>query len=196
MDPESPDFTYEIEVNMQTASSQTSLLIVAFFALSCFYFVLTMISVYRLCTLEANSASKPGEPNILRALLLYLTAACCFRLLGWLLCTGFFFTNNNKYIKYATYEQIKRLTIEANAQNETHWLPMEPESISGINESPVILVMAIFTPEIFVLIAYLALCWLCFSVYIDSHSDVLNEKVSRINGRTIFLFVVSIMMIV
>ena len=104
MNPESPEFSYEIEVTMQTASSQTSLLIVAFFALSCFYFVLSVISIHRLCTLEANSAIKPGEPNILRTFVMYITAACCFRLLGWLLCTGFFFTNNNNYIKYATYE--------------------------------------------------------------------------------------------
>ena len=196
MDPESPEFSYEIEVTMQTASSQTSLLIVAFFALSCFYFVLSMVSIYRLCTFEVNSAIKPGEPNILRTFVIYITAACCFRLLGWLLCTGFFFTNNKNYIKYATYEQIKRLTIEANAQNETHWLPLEPEEISGINESPVMLVMAIFTPEVFVLIAYLALCWLCFSVYIDSHSQGMNDKVSQSNGRIMFLSVVSILMIV
>ena len=117
MDPESPDFQYEIEVNLQTASSQTSLLIVAFFALSCFYFVLTVLSIYRLCTLEVNSAAKPSDPNILRTFVIYIVTACTLRLLGWLLCTGFFFTNNKNYIKYATYEQIKRLTIEAKEQD-------------------------------------------------------------------------------
>ena len=104
MDPESPDFQYEIEVNLQTASSQTSLLIVAFFALSCFYFVLTVLSIYRLCTLEVNSAAKPTDPNILRTFVIYIVTACTLRLIGWLLCTGFFFTNNKNYIKYATYE--------------------------------------------------------------------------------------------
>ena len=118
------------------------------------------------------------------------------RLLGWLLCTGFFFTNNKDYIKYATYEQIKRLTIEAKEQDETNWLPLEPESVSGINESPVILVMAIFTPEVFVLITYLALCWLCFSAYIDSHVESLNEHVSRIQGRIVFVSFVSLLLIV
>ena len=72
------------------------------------------------------------------------------------------------------------MTIEAKEQDETHWLPLEPESISGINDSPVILVMSIFMPEVFVLISYLALCWLCFSAYVDSHIQSLNERVSRI----------------
>ena len=113
IDPDSPDFQYEIEVNLQTASSQTSLLIVAFFALSCFYFVLTVLSIYRVCTADVNSALKPNEPNILRTFVIYIMASSTLRLIGWLLCCGFFFTNNKNYIKYATYEQIKRLTIEA-----------------------------------------------------------------------------------
>ena len=75
-------------------------------------------------------------------------------------------------------------------------MPLEPETISGINESPVILVMAIFTPEVFVLITYLALCWLCFSAYIDSHIQSLNERVSRIEGRIVFLSIVSLLLIV
>ena len=61
------------------------------------------------------------------------------------------------------------MTFEAQAKNETHWLPLEPEHITGINESPMLLVVAIMTPEVFVLISYLALCWMCFSAYIDAH---------------------------
>ena len=117
MDPKSPDFQYEIEVNLQTASSQTSLLIVAFFALSCFYFVLTVLSIYRICSNDVNLAQKPNETNILRTFVIYIVAASTLRLVGWLLCCGFFFTNNKNYIKYATYEQIKRLTIEAKEQD-------------------------------------------------------------------------------
>ena len=56
--------------------------------------------------------------------------------------------------------------------------------------------MAIFTPEVFVLITYLALCWLCFSAYIDSHIQSLNERVSRIEGRIVFLSIVSLLLIV
>ena len=56
--------------------------------------------------------------------------------------------------------------------------------------------MAIFAPEVFVLITYLALCWLCFSVYIDSHSEGLNSRVSRIEGRIIFLSIVSLLIII
>ena len=77
-------------------------------------------------------------------------------------------------MKHATYEQIKQMSIEAKANNETYWLPLEPESLRGVNESPVLLVLAIFTPEVFVLIAYLSVCWLCFSNYIDTHSEHLN----------------------
>lgn len=126
--------------------------------------MLTGISIFRICTLEANSAAKASEPNILRIFVNFIVIACVLRMIGWLLCCGFFFTNNKNFIKYATYEQIKRLTIEAKEQNDVYWLPPEPETGSGINESPVMLVIAIFTPEVFVLISYLALCWLSFSV--------------------------------
>lgn len=196
MDPESPDFSYEIEVNLQTASSQTSLLIVAFFALSCFYFILTMVSVYRLCTLESNSAAKEEEPNILRIFLVFIVTASALRLAGWLLCCGFFFTNNKNFIKYATYEQIKRLTIEAKEQDVTYWLPLEPDSISGINQSPVLLVMAIFTPEVFVQIAFISLCWLCFSAYIDSHTHGLNLEKPRVSGQVIFRCIFAVLLLV
>ena len=92
----------EIEHAVETTPSQTSLLIVAFFSLSCFYFMLTVLSIYRTCTLEHTT--KPNEPNILRTFLLMLTTATVLRLLGWLLCTAFYFMDNKTYIKHATYE--------------------------------------------------------------------------------------------
>jgi hypothetical protein len=58
--------------------------------------------------------------------------------------------------------------------NETYWLPLEPESMRGIDQTPILLVIAIFTPEFFVLIAYISLCWLCFATYIDAHSEHLS----------------------
>ena len=56
--------------------------------------------------------------------------------------------------------------------------------------------MSIFMPEVCVLISYLALCWLCFSAYVDSHIQSLNERVSRIEGRIVFLSIVVLLLIV
>ena len=56
--------------------------------------------------------------------------------------------------------------------------------------------MSIFMPEVFVLISYLALCWLCFSAYVDSHIQSLNERVSRIEGRIVFLSIVALLLII
>ena len=48
--------------------------------------------------------------------------------------------------------------------------------------------MSVFAPEVFVLIAYLALCWLCFSTYIDAHTSSvhMSQQVSRVNGSLVF----------
>ena len=156
--------------------------------------MLTILSVARLTSLEPAATSKPNEPNILRTLLVFLLVAVVLRLLGWLLCTAYYFTDHKSYINHATYEQIKRLTLEAKAQNETYWLPLEPESVRGINESPIILVLAIFTPEVFVLIAYIALCWLCFSAYIDSHTRE-PERSSSMRGTITFRCIVGILVV-
>ena len=72
---------------------------------------------------------------------------------------------------------------------------MEPETVSGINESPVLLVLAILTPEIFVLFAYLALCWLCFCAYIDAHDPGYNSRVSKIDGSLVFRSLVILLLI-
>lgn len=63
------------------------------------------------------------------------------------------------------------MNLEALNANETLWLPLEPEHLTGINEAPFVLVLTVFTPEVFVLITYLALVWLCFSAYIDAHDQ-------------------------
>ena len=57
------------------------------------------------------------------------------------------------------------------------------------------LVIAIQTPEIFVLFAYLALCWLCFSNYIDSFSMGMNERDSKINGTLVFRCIFTILLV-
>ena len=123
-----------------------------FFALSCFYFVLTILSFARLCYLDQPPvhSQKPNEPNILRTLLIYLTVSCVFRLLGWVLCTTFYCLDRNQYIERATYEKIMSMGLEAEMKNETFWLPLEPEEVKGINESPVMLVSTILVPEVFV----------------------------------------------
>lgn len=60
-----PDSNDELTLTT-TTTSQTSLLIVCFFALSCFYFVLTMMSTIRLCnfdtpTNQANPSSSKDQ---------------------------------------------------------------------------------------------------------------------------------------
>ena len=61
------------------------------------------------------------------------------------------------------------MSIEAENNNQTYWLPPEPEEVYGINESPVVLVSTILGPDVLIQITYLALCWLTFSTYIDAH---------------------------
>lgn len=85
--------------------------------------------------------------------------------------------------------------MEAKANNQTYWLPLEPESVRGINQSPILLVVSVFAPEVFVLISYLALCWLCFSTYIDAHSQHLNQRVSRVDGSLVFRCIVTILLL-
>jgi len=89
------------------ANPQASLLVLAFFSLSCFYFLLSILGVSRLCSLEQQvSTGKPKEPNIVRTLLLFVLIACVLRLLGWLMCTWFFFQGSKAYIHPDIYEQI------------------------------------------------------------------------------------------
>jgi hypothetical protein len=66
--------------------------------------------------------------------------------------------------------------------NETYWLPLEPDNVNGINEAPIVLVLTVLTPEVFVLITYLALVWLCFAAYIDAHEKEMLGPVSKVNG--------------
>lgn len=172
-----------------------SALVVTFFALSCFYFVVTIIGLQRLCQLEQSSGSTPKDPNILATLLCYLLTASCLRLLGWALCTSVFFNSGQTYIDQETYEQIWRLATEAKNNNVTLWLPLEPEYLNGVNESPLFLVLSIFAPEVFVLVTYLALCWLYFSSYIDAHEQALAEEQRRSDGYLKFRVIVSLLIL-
>ena len=53
MSIESNDLVQEAEIQFErTGSSQSSILVVTFFALSCFYFIITVLSVTRLCKLD------------------------------------------------------------------------------------------------------------------------------------------------
>lgn len=65
----------------------------------------------------------------------------------------------------------------------------------GINETPIVLVLAIFTPELFVLIAYMCLCWLCFATYIDAHSEHLNKRDSDDKGTVVMRVVAGVLII-
>ena len=98
--------------------------------------------------------------------------ASSLRLLGWILCTATFFNKSHAYIQEATFDKIKELAMDSKASNETLWLPVEPEEMNGLKQSPALLVVAIFTPEVFVVVSYLALCWLYFASFIDSHDSV------------------------
>ena len=98
-----------------------------------------------------------------------MTIASVLRLISWLICTVVFYKSDENFLKYAVYERIKKLTIRAKAENESYWLPLEPKYVSGLDQAPKTLVVSIFGPDVFVMISYMALCWLCFSVFIDSH---------------------------
>ena len=78
------------------------------------------------------------------------------------------------------------LTYGPTSANQTYWLPVEPEEIDGLNNSPVMLVVCFFTPEIFVLISYMALCWLAFAAFIDAHHEATQERDSKITGAIRF----------
>lgn len=93
------------------------------------------------------------------------------------------------------YEDIQAAKQDAVAQNQTYWLPLEPDSVSGINESPILLVLAIFTPEIFVLFTYLSLCWLCFCAYIDAHDPGQHSRASKVDGSLVFRSLVILLLI-
>lgn len=67
---------------------------VTFFALTCFYFIVTALGIVRLSKLESSSAAKSTEPNILKKLLIFVVIASGFRLLGWILCTAIFFNKD------------------------------------------------------------------------------------------------------
>ena len=167
-----------------------------FFALSCFYFIVTSLGIIRLSKLESTSAVRSTDPNILQTLLIYVVVASGFRLLAWILCTAVFFNKDKKYIDEATYETILAATLKQSI-TDTLWLPVEPESINGFEESPVLLVAAIFTPEVFVVLSYLALTWLYFSTFIDSHDNAAfgTEKESRLSSSIRFRFIVVILVI-
>lgn len=50
---------------------------------------------------------------------------------------------------------------------------------------------AIFTPEIFVIVSYLALCWLYFATFIDSHDQAAHQSEKKpVAGIIRFRFVV------
>ena len=182
---------HEAEIHAQEQGmQQSSILVVTFFALSCFYFIVTTMGVTRLCQLESTSAAKPSDPNILKTLLMYIVIASSLRLLGWTICTGVYFSKSHKYIKQATYEEILGLTYGPSSSNTTYWLPVEPEEMNGLSNSPVMLVVSVFTPEVFVVISYLALCWLCFASYIDAHYESGNSLDQRDIGKMRFRVIV------
>ena len=67
--------------------------------------------------------------------------------------------------------------------------------MSGLKESPVLLVTAIFAPEVVVVVTYLALAWLYFASFIDSHDSVVNDMSRRVTGKVKFLCIVTILIL-
>ena len=74
---------------------------------------------------------------------------------------------------------------------------MEPKHISGLDQAPKSLVIAVFGPDIIVVITYLALCWLCFSVFIDSHcsQELDRHENTSVSGRLIFWGLTAILIV-
>ena len=103
---------------MPLIKSESSILVVAFFALSALYFMLVFIGCRRVCNLEAPATNKPDDPSrILRTFVYFILLASLLRLMCWLICTGGFYANDENFLKYATYERIKNLTIKAKTAN-------------------------------------------------------------------------------
>ena len=57
------------------------------------------------------------------------------------------------------------------------------------------LVSTILVPEVFVQITYLALCWLCFSTYIDAHEQSISQRITNMGGSIIFRSIVYLLLI-
>ena len=159
--------------------------------------MILVLSSFRLCTLNSPSTNNPNDPSrILRIFVIFIMLASLLRLICWLLCTKQFYSNDQHFLKYATYQRIKRLTLISKANNETNWLPIEPDHFNGLDCAPKMLVTAIYAPDVLIIIAYLALSWLCFSSFIDSHSSQsLTGQQDHISGRMIFCCLTTLMLI-
>lgn len=80
-------------------------MIIAFFALCCFFFLLTVLSLTRWCSMETSNTSgqsksgdnlstngsSNGSPNIVNTLLVFIVITCIARLVGWTACTTYYF---------------------------------------------------------------------------------------------------------
>ena len=57
--------------------------------------------------------------------------------------------------------------------------------------------IAVFGPDVIVVVTYLALCWLCFSVFIDSHCGQESDRHERttVSGRLIFWGLTAILIV-
>lgn len=107
----------EIVVKMPMNQSDDSILVVVFLTLCVLYFLLVYIGLQRVCSLEKPSGTSALESpsRILRTFVYLVVLASLTRFACWLLCTTRFYSNDEKFLKYAIYERIKAMTIKAKA---------------------------------------------------------------------------------
>ena len=151
------------------------MLIISFFALACFYFVLTILGVLRFCQVPSTKE----DTGILRWFYALLTLTCAMRLAGFALCSGRYANITEEFVDEPRLEEIRALHEDAQAEGVEHWLPLEPEGLVGVDRAPPELLLAIVLPEIAMVVTYFVLVWQTLAAYIDAHpQDVFNRVVS------------------
>jgi len=153
-------------------------MIISFFALACFYFVLTILGAVRLCQVPST---KDDAHGLLRWFYAILTVTCAMRLTGFIFCSARYAHTGEEFIGDSLLEGILDGHDQAQADGIVHWLPLEPEGykFAGVDHAPSPLLLAIVLPEIAMVITYFVLVWQTLAAYIDAHpQDVFNRVVS------------------
>ena len=161
-----------------TTIEEASLLTVSFFALACFYFVLTILGVLRFCQVPSKE-----DTGILRWFYAVLTLTCAMRLAGFAFCSGRYANSSHgsteDFIDESELAEIRDLQATVEAEGVTTWLPLEPEGLDGVGGAPPELLLALALPEVAMVVTYFVLVWQTLAAYIDAHpQDVFNRVVS------------------
>ena len=78
-------------------------MIISFFALACFYFVLTVLGAVRLCQVPGT---KDDAHGLLRWFYAILTLTCAMRLTGFVFCTARYAHTGEEFIDGELLEEV------------------------------------------------------------------------------------------